>query len=42
VSDLLLVVADWGSTKSDADIDGSGLVDTTDLLAVIAAWGPCE
>ena len=38
VSDLLLVVADWGSTKSDADIDGSGLVDTTDLLAVIAAW----
>jgi hypothetical protein len=25
-----------------ADTDGSGTVDTADLLAVLAAWGPCE
>ncbi|MDP7009051.1 MAG: hypothetical protein QGI78_05715 [Phycisphaerales bacterium] len=24
------------------DIDGDGIVDVSDLLAVIAAWGPCE
>ena len=26
----------------DADVTGDGLVDVTDLLAVIAAWGPCD
>ena len=42
VSDLLSVVADWGSTDSDADIDNNGVVDTSDLLAVIGAWGTCD
>ena len=29
-------------TPCDGDIDGSGIVDVTDLLSVISAWGPCE
>ncbi|MDP7519313.1 MAG: hypothetical protein QF438_04105, partial [Phycisphaerales bacterium] len=24
------------------DVNGDGVVDTNDLLAVLAAWGPCE
>ena len=24
-----------------ADIDGSGVVDALDILALIAGWGPC-
>jgi hypothetical protein len=24
------------------DVNGDGIVDTNDLLAVLAAWGPCE
>ncbi len=42
VSDLLLVVSDWGLIDSPADIDGSGTVDLPDLLAIIGAWGVCE
>ena len=25
-----------------ADIDGNGIVDVADLLALIDSWGPCE
>ena len=25
----------------DADVDGDGVVDVDDLVAVILAWGPC-
>ncbi len=42
VSDLLLVIGDWGQMTSQADIDGSGTVDATDLLLVLEAWGNCE
>ncbi len=42
VTDLLMVVSDWGLSDSQADIDGSGIVDLPDLLAIIGAWGPCE
>ena len=31
----------WGTNNPDLDLDGSGIVDTPDLLAVIAAWGVC-
>ena len=24
------------------DLDGSGTIDFDDLLAVLAAWGPCD
>jgi len=26
---------------SRADVDGDGIVDITDLLAVLGSWGPC-
>ncbi|MHC4946993.1 MAG: hypothetical protein ACYTG1_01845 [Planctomycetota bacterium] len=42
VSDLLLVLAEWGQgAGAKADVDCSGTVDVSDLLAVLAAWGPC-
>ncbi len=42
VSDLLLVIAHWGTDGGGvcaADADSSGGVNVTDLLLVIAAWG---
>jgi len=39
ITDLLLIVAAWGSDDPDADINGSGLVDVVDLLLVIENWG---
>ncbi len=40
--DLLGLISAWGSSDSDADVDGNGVVSTNDLLLLIAAWGPCE
>ena len=42
VSDILAMVAAWGSSDPDADINGDGTVDVADLLMVIESWGPCE
>ena len=40
VSDLLLLLADWGDCSCcPSDVNGDGLVDISDLLAIIAAWG---
>jgi len=43
VSDLLEVIAQWGtcSASCTGDVSGDGVVDVTDLLELIAAWGPC-
>ena len=41
VADLLVVINDWGSADSTADINDDGVVDIQDLLAVMNAWGPC-
>ena len=43
VSDLLAVIAEWGSNCNigngcDEDVDGSGTVDVGDLLMIIANW----
>jgi hypothetical protein len=35
-------IPDICDTGCDADVDGSGEVDVTDLTAVIVAWGPCD
>jgi hypothetical protein len=43
VTDLLLVLAEWGSPgPHDCDVapaGGDGQVDVTDLLLVLAEWG---
>jgi hypothetical protein len=41
VSDLLELLAAWGSSGGDADINGDDAVDVGDLLILLAAWGPC-
>ena len=38
---VLLVLAAWDSSDELADVNGDGLVDTDDILAVLAAWGFC-
>ena len=42
VTDLLMIIADWGSNDSSADLDGDGIVAVGDLLIAIANWGSCE
>ena len=41
VTDILAIVAAWGSNDADADIDGDGTVGVSDLLVVIEGWGDC-
>jgi hypothetical protein len=41
VTDLLAVLAGWGSASAPCDTDRDGDVDVSDLLAVLAAWGDC-
>ena len=42
VSDLLLVLGDWGPcVLCPTDLDGDGAVDVTDLLLIIGSWGSC-
>ena len=31
----------WGNKGGPEDLDESGIVDTDDILIVLAAWGPC-
>ena len=47
VNDLLMLIGDWGSSDSPADITGpdgmpDGTVNIADLLELIASWGPCD
>ncbi len=41
VSDILVLIADWGSTSSNADLDGNGVVAVGDLLILIGQFGDC-
>jgi len=42
VSDLLVVIDQWGLANSPADVNFDGIVDVADLLIVVGNWGPCE
>ena len=42
VTDLLAIIAAWGTNDSDTDLDGNGVVAVGDLLAAIANWGDCQ
>ena len=42
VSDLLIVLADWGPCPlCTGDLDADGAVDVNDLLLIIGSWGSC-
>ena len=44
VTDLLALLANWGSSPALCDMappGGDGTVNVTDLLALLAAWGSC-
>ena len=43
VTDLLIVIDQWGTCDGDcsADFNGDGQVGVNDLLIVLDAWGPC-
>ncbi|MBT4524294.1 MAG: hypothetical protein HOI88_08690 [Phycisphaerae bacterium] len=41
VSDILALVAAWGSNDVNADVNGDGVINVSDLLIMIEAWGPC-
>ena len=40
-SDLLAILAAWGSDDSSADLDADGLVTASDILILLSDWGPC-
>ncbi len=42
VTELLVVIDQWGLTNSPADVNYDGIVDVSDLLVVVGSWGPCE
>jgi len=42
VTDLLAIIADWGTPGPLTDLDGDGVVAVGDLLIAIANWGSCE
>ena len=42
VTDLLAVIAAWGTDDPAADTNGDGMVGIDDLLAVLSSWGICD
>lgn len=41
ITDLLIVIATWGTEGPSGDANYDGIVDIQDLLVVIDTWGPC-
>jgi hypothetical protein len=41
---FITVILNWGTDGREhgGDVDGSGVVDADDLVAVILAWASCE
>ena len=36
------MINDWGPCSNCAsDVNGDGVVDVSDMLEVVGAWGPC-
>ena len=42
VSDLLIVIGQWGLANSPADVNEDGIVNVSDLLIIVGNWGDCE
>ena len=41
VSDILMVIDQWGQTDSPADANADGIVNVSDALLIISRWGAC-
>jgi len=41
IHDLLIVIAEYGTTNPIGDANFDGIVDVNDILVVIASWGTC-
>ncbi|MDG2423362.1 MAG: hypothetical protein P8M22_05230 [Phycisphaerales bacterium] len=41
VDDILVIVAQWGTSGPQGDINQDGIVNITDLLEALDAFGPC-
>ena len=41
-ADLTMILGAWGSSDSDADLDGNGTVGGEDLSLVLGFWGYCQ
>lgn len=41
VSDLLILLGEWGTPGSIADLNHDGTVDVSDLLILLSSWGDC-
>jgi len=42
ISDLLMLLANWGASDVIGDLNEDGIIDINDMLLVLNAWGPCE
>lgn len=41
IDDILIIVAQWGTSGPQGDINQDGIVDIADLLEAIGTFGPC-
>ena len=41
ITDLFVVLNNWGAVEGIADINGDHVVDITDLFVVLNNWGTC-
>ena len=41
LSDVLVILSEWGCTNCLSDIDGNGTTGFDDVISVLAVWGPC-
>ena len=42
VNDVLIVLAEYGTSNPLGDVNSDGIVNVNDVLIVVATWGPCE
>ena len=41
LSDVLIILSEWGCSDCISDVDGNGTTGFDDVISVLAVWGPC-